>query len=1719
MYDAFYAVYTGQYANGTFLQILQVEKASTEDTQNGGTGAGKFDINTAYESTTNLVAPNRIDGYRRASQLRQSINSSQTALAVSHVNQFAVGDSIVIYDGVHYDFASVTVIDTVNRVLTISPAPFYAYALDTTVLKQYYRGRISMVEKMADFNNLQQVSTVGYFQEIADFVPTDNINGYECGWVIQQLLTKYATSLDFNIVASNIVQDSTGKGTGGTGIFYTGNATNTPLATLLNEIVTMANGNLAGTIYRLYCDVFNTIYFKAINSTTPTVTLNINSYNDSFGDGLYDLVSKHSTHAEDLTGIKNTYKLVGGTNTSTQQPVTVTVFDQISVNQYGQKEAVISNPSLTSVDALKSWGVGQLNRTAYPLQQYVTELSLTGSFVSCTDYVKIQGFTDSSTILYTPIAVETIWDCTKFGQFAQKITGAEMLPDVNRAVRNIQAEHFIPTIGVLAGTVNLTDRFVQTGLQGSYTGNVFTLSSGIINANVFSNNNTQLTEFDITAQTYSPPTEDTYTIAYKYRNTDGTLAQYPGIVTYFGINTPAGVGFTDYQVIPLYLITRLNGQIVNALDKRNIGGIKTANINAGAVGGPQFAPNPALSTPPALAASTSVSGPVYSSVGLSLYDAALTFTLSTTTPSWLAGLRQYAVNKNATFNLAQAINIGDLPPANNGVYSAIYQLTAGQAYDLYVAFIDHQNNVGTPLKLATTTANPLQVYSANLATMPTSGGPSIIGTPSLTYPDVGLATYSADVVFQLSPAGTTASNWLAAIDLVAQPVGQTNNWVLYNTTVANNSGAYNDVWGGLGAGNMYQLGLRFRDFANNVSAVTGVGTTTANPIAGAAIATGAIGAGQTNGIFDSSGQLIYSLSPAGVKTAVSSTGQVNVSSASGTLPYANTNIAFTATIAPAPTNGTYLANSAVSTPQVQAISINKDQLVATRYSSSLANTANSYNGYLWYLNGTGAITSSTAIADGSIVDYNVGTQTDASSNNPASNTLTLAANASCYLYFEHTAFKAGGNGQISIGFAGASVSQSAFTASSTSVSGSDQPTITHTTGTSSTQTQYSTTFSNINSTAQIQEVLNTGYSAVQHNSGYVNPNYGSSASITGGTAYNSVTGTSVGTSISMGVQTTTAIGLNCDTSTNGTKTTTNQAINNSIAIQNIDTASNASTDASHAISLAVTLPSTVSLGTTTSIYNTCITNIHGVCSCTSHAASSTSATPAISWNLQLVRLSDNAVVYGASSISTSSTFNYYGTGQTGTFRWKLTPQYNTNSGTAAVDGSGTSTGAVTPGWFTTSTTYVQNNGVNVLLAQTGGSALAPSVSNPIKFHVNATAIASNAQGTGAVNLIFVDPTGAQTFFTNVQPNTDYQVTAGPAGNWLIYYYSSVTTNNNGTSPGFASNMDGYFYWYQSDAYSYYNYNNLNGTTTSYNTNTATSAPTVAGTAITCVISTLNLPSNAYGSSGLEYQLFDPSNNLVASQAIGGPGTFTFNTSSAAAGQYQARLYAYVATDNQTNGSLTSVGSQSYIVNFTGYIGYYINVSSTGTQYYNNSGQSFQYLTASTTTAPVSAVNQLTLDLTSVTTPGNAYGQSSIYVQLLDPNGVARTFSYNAHYNTTTGTDAGNIVAYQGATTFTYFNATAIAGVWKWIVYGQVASNNTGDSQYSVSWTGTEAYYTPGLAGGNTYVLASDGLTQRTNTNDGDVNYYRLAPNIAAFQVFNNAAQNITFQISMDVKAV
>ncbi|MHB1798053.1 MAG: beta strand repeat-containing protein [Vulcanimicrobiaceae bacterium] len=157
----------------------------------------------------------------------------------------------------------------------------------------------------------------------------------------------------------------------------------------------------------------------------------------------------------------------------------------------------------------------------------------------------------------------------------------------------------------------------------------------------------------------------------------------------------------------------------------------------------------------------------------------------------------------------------------------------------------------------------------------------------------------------------------------------------------------------------------------------------------------------------------------------------------------------------------------------------------------------------------------------------------------------------------------------------------------------------------------------------------------------------------------------------------------------------------------------------------------------------------------------------------------------------------------------------------------------------------------------------------------------------------------------------------------------------------------------------------------------------------------------------------------------------------------------------------------------------------------------------------SATYPIALDLTSVNCPTDTYGNtSSLSVNLLNPSGVVVA--------SWTGITAAGSLSYAPGT-------AGPTGTYTWNVWAVPASTGTMPANTSSSmdctFSGTVSYWTTTGGSGSTYVLAADGVTQRTSTSDGNILFTQISPNTLAFKVYNSDTAQLGFTIGVVTQGV
>ncbi len=157
----------------------------------------------------------------------------------------------------------------------------------------------------------------------------------------------------------------------------------------------------------------------------------------------------------------------------------------------------------------------------------------------------------------------------------------------------------------------------------------------------------------------------------------------------------------------------------------------------------------------------------------------------------------------------------------------------------------------------------------------------------------------------------------------------------------------------------------------------------------------------------------------------------------------------------------------------------------------------------------------------------------------------------------------------------------------------------------------------------------------------------------------------------------------------------------------------------------------------------------------------------------------------------------------------------------------------------------------------------------------------------------------------------------------------------------------------------------------------------------------------------------------------------------------------------------------------------------------------------------SATYPIALDLTSVNCPTDTYGNtSSLSVNLLNPSNVVVA--------SWTGVTAAGSMSYAPGT-------AGPTGTYTWDVWAVPAATGTQPANTSSSmdctFSGTVSYWTATGGSGSTYVLAADGVTQRTSTSDGNILFTQISPNMLAFKVYNSDTAQLGFTIGVVTQGV
>ena len=818
-FDCIVAVYSGVHNTGALLQFLEVDDFQFESNQIGGLGKGSFQARYAFEQsstrgagyTTNINSPNRIGAFLRLDQLTAGAVANATTIAVANPARFKVGQSIALWNGVNSDTAAILSIS--GSVLTLSRAITNGYAASIGIYVLRYSGYISAVIRDAGPDNVTKFETSGYATQMNQRRATCNGGGMESGWVLYNLLQTFSAQWDLVCTPANFTMSSNGALTGGTGIAYNGQQTDTTITSIVNDIILYANSNVAKTQYTIWVDETNSVHFGPLNTTTPTVTVSLLNPTPGFSaDGLFDMVSAHQVRDEDLQGLVNVLTVVGG-NDGFGNPIKAIVTDVTSIATYGQWEGQISNTGIKTETDAKTWGQSYLAVNAYPRQQSTTALGVVGSFATAQDYIQVNGFVDGTSTKLSVQSVTTQWRAGE-GQFSQQIKGIEQFPNINRLISQIAAQHYLASGALADMGSNIRDRFVVSGLSGSKSGGTFTLSAGVLAALT----TTGLQNYQIPQYVFTPTADGVYTLAWLYRNADGSQYATPQIVTFAGITVPVGSAYTMAQIVPLYYVYRLGGIITAYDDKRQFGSINLASLLNASY------PQPTFSTTPTTSSAIEVQGLATSIlVTAPLNNVPQDYGVSRVV--WY-----YRVSGSTAWLPVEETVLSPFPlPAQSQTVSFRYgQLQNGQNYDFAISYVAFGGNVNQS-GIATLATN----VSAAAVALPTyyqiggTGMPTVqAGATATPQPSVNNISASVSISFTVTNQPTNGS--LSRIGLWVKNSGSANSTYAYYGSISANgvasptpsaTGSYIAIIADLVGNKTYDFGVSYENAQGGESSV------------------------------------------------------------------------------------------------------------------------------------------------------------------------------------------------------------------------------------------------------------------------------------------------------------------------------------------------------------------------------------------------------------------------------------------------------------------------------------------------------------------------------------------------------------------------------------------------------------------------------------------------------------------------------------------------------------------------------------------------------------------------------------------------------------------------------------------------------------------------------------------------------------------------------------
>lgn len=212
------------------------------------------------------------------------------------------------------------------------------------------------------------------------------------------------------------------------------------------------------------------------------------------------------------------------------------------------------------------------------------------------------------------------------------------------------------------------------------------------------------------------------------------------------------------------------------------------------------------------------------------------------------------------------------------------------------------------------------------------------------------------------------------------------------------------------------------------------------------------------------------------------------------------------------------------------------------------------------------------------------------------------------------------------------------------------------------------------------------------------------------------------------------------------------------------------------------------------------------------------------------------------------------------------------------------------------------------------------------------------------------------------------------------------------------------------------------------------APTNTATQLSLALTSVVTPSDANGVSSFTVKLYNPSSvleqtwtNITAAQ------TLTYFNGAAIAGRW---LWTLTATASNTN-----TGASTYVCTAVATVSWIQTDSIPTTFYTNNNGAVHTYTTSPYTVAPQDPSTQFSIEFPGLVLPADQYGTTQLLIKLYGPGmNLLQTYSVQP-----------------SILPITYFQANAVSGRYTITIQPKVFSNNTGNHNYTVYWSGALSY--------------------------------------------------------------